>query len=1144
MLEALSRLTAPLTSPAGLRVELNANGSLRRFDCHDITLNLFVGNELEGGPTNLYLRRFADVVEWTPLLGPRSRTRFGIDARTGALLGTGSWLDIDYSIALVLAQSAPTWFWHVRLQNRSATSQHLDLTYAQDLALASYGAVRMNEFYVSQYVDHTPLSHAIRGVVVASRQNMAADGRHPWSLIGSLRTGTSCATDAMQFHGLSSRRDDMPVGLAGDLPTHRLQHEHSMVVVRDAPIVLDPNCDVTSGFFGTYVADHPDATSTSDLDKLAGIFALPESVAPPAGPPAPSLAAPSPVRTPPAGRPPTDTSDFTTLFSAAARINGRDLEADELRELFGSSWRHEEHDERGGRLSFFHSAGHHVVLRAKELRVQRPHGHLLRTGNHTTPDESGLTSTVWMNGVFHSMLTQGHVSINRFLSTVRSYLGLFRSHGQRVFVEIDGAWRLLDMPSAFEMSPDLCRWIYRHDAGEIQVRAEARSEPHELTLSISVTSGDPARFLISNHIALNGDDGSTPGAAHWSRNGNEIVITPGNGSEVAQRFPQGSFKVVPLSGTAFQQVAGDEVLFADGQSRGQPYICVVTEPARMAALSIRGCLVAENTQAPLKVATAEKLIPTPTLSTSQQTPLSRQLARIADIVPWYTQNALVHYLSPRGLEQYSGGGWGTRDVCQGPVEMLLALGRLEPIRDLLLRVMGMQNPDGDWPQWFMFFERERNIRPDDSHGDVIFWPLLVFGQYLIASGDVGLLNESVPFFDSRGVAAGERATVWQHVERALSLIEKRVIPGTALAAYGHGDWNDSLQPADPKMRDRMCSAWTVTLHYQTLKTLMRALRSIGRAQEAVRFESWAQTVLHDFQRYLIVDGVLTGYAHFEDDSRVRYLLHPRDETTGVRYSSLAMIHAILEDMLTSAQIREHLKIIETHLSGPDGVRLFDRPMPYHGGTQRIFQRAETATFFGREIGLMYTHAHLRYAQALAHIGEAERFFHALCQANPIGIKSIVPTASLRQANCYYSSSDAAFADRYQAREEYARVSDETIALDGGWRVYSSGAGIALGLILRRFLGLSYESGILRVDPVIPSSLDGLKLSTTLLGHPIEVHYQVGRTGCGVRNIMLNGELLSFEPDENPNRRGAALVPAGPLLKLLADAHNILKIDIG
>ena len=81
-------------------------------------------------------------------------------------------------------------------------------------------------------------------------------------------------------------------------------------------------------------------------------------------------------------------------------------------------------------------------------------------------------------------------------------------------------------------------------------------------------------------------------------------------------------------------------------------------------------------------------------------------------------------------------------MCQGPVELLLALGRFEPVRDLLLRVFRNQNPDGDWPQWFMFFERERGIRPGDSHGDIVFWPLLALAQYLLASDDAGILDEA------------------------------------------------------------------------------------------------------------------------------------------------------------------------------------------------------------------------------------------------------------------------------------------------------------------------------------------------------------------------------------------------------------------
>jgi cellobiose phosphorylase len=248
-------------------------------------------------------------------------------------------------------------------------------------------------------------------------------------------------------------------------------------------------------------------------------------------------------------------------------------------------------------------------------------------------------------------------------------------------------------------------------------------------------------------------------------------------------------------------------------------------------------------------------------------------------------------------------------------------------------------------------------------------------------------------------------------------------------------------------------------------------------------------------------------------------------------------------MLTPEQTRQHLQIIDEHLTGPDGLRLFNRPMGYHGGIQQIFQRAETATFFGREIGLMYMHAHLRYAQAMAHIGASERFFRALCQANPIGVRALVEPATLRQSNCYYSSSDAAFADRYHASEEYERVSRGAIALDGGWRVYSSGAGIALGLIMRRFLGLTLETQHVIIDPVMPSGLDGLRVHTRLGSHPLEVRYRVGAAGCGVRRIELNGAAIAFVQRANLHRPGAAEVARSALGAALKDGQNLLQITI-
>lgn len=1110
-----------IASPSGISIEFNANGSIRRMDHGDIMLNLFLGNEMDGGLTNIHLRRLGDPVETIPLLGPGSPASYETDP--SGLFACGKWGDIAFRLRLVLARSAAAWFWHVGIENTGDSTVVCDLIHTQDIALAHYGAIRLNEYYVSQYVDHTPLHHPKRCCAVASRQNQSMGGRCPWTLIGSMGRGVAYATDALQFHGLVTRAGGKPVSLTSGLPGKRLQHEHSMVSIQDEPIVLESGAKARSGFFGWFEADKQTATSADDARMIDAALALPEAGAP---------KWPASIRNPRPG---------TSLFTDAPLLESVSLDGTAIAAFFGDALRHAER-EVGRLLSFFARDWCHVVLREKELRGLRPHGHLLRSGGSLVPDESALTSTAWMDGVFHSMVTQGHASINRFLSTCHTYLGLFRSHGQRVFIELDGTWHLLDAPSAFEMAPASCRWIYKHRGGLIEVISSAPHDRHELRLRVSVLEGPPARFLISHHVAINGDDGSQATPVRRESNGDRIFVRPVPDCDVGRRFPEGGFLIAPSGETRFERIGGDELLFADGISRNQPFLCIVTSPARIAGLVIGGRLVESST--PQTEDFWNSIGAGLQIHAPDSSPLAAAAARTEEIFPWFIHNALVHYLSPRGLEQYSGGGWGTRDVCQGPVELLLALGRFESIRDLLCRVFRQQNADGDWPQWFMYFDRERNIRPGDSHGDIIYWPVLALAQYLSATGDAGLLDETLPFFHPDGDAAAEKATVWRHVERAMDLIRRRVIPGTHLAAYGHGDWNDSLQPAKPDMRERLCSSWTVTLNYQTFAALADVFRRLGNGDRAMKFEAMAAEILHEFQRLLIVDGVLAGLAYFHDGGKTDHLLHPRDSITGLSYSALAMIHAIINDMFAPQEAEAHLGLIRKHLLGPDGVHLFDRPPAYHGGPQKHFQRAESASFFGREIGIMYTHAHLRYCEALARFGDADGFFRALCQVNPIGIRDIVPQATLRQANCYYSSSDAAFSDRYEALDHYEKVKRGDVPLEGGWRVYSSGPGIAVRLIMQCLLGLRAERSSLVVDPVIPAALDGLVVGLQLAGHPVSVTYRISDKGCGPISVSLNGANLDFVREKNPYRPGAARIPMDAVVRGLAGRADHLIVCLG
>ncbi len=57
-----------ITSRSGMRCEINANGSLRRLSCGDIVLNLFPGNEVEGGPASSALAKVEITVDGDQIL--------------------------------------------------------------------------------------------------------------------------------------------------------------------------------------------------------------------------------------------------------------------------------------------------------------------------------------------------------------------------------------------------------------------------------------------------------------------------------------------------------------------------------------------------------------------------------------------------------------------------------------------------------------------------------------------------------------------------------------------------------------------------------------------------------------------------------------------------------------------------------------------------------------------------------------------------------------------------------------------------------------------------------------------------------------------------------------------------------------------
>lgn len=1024
----------------GLIISALPNGCVfsiehRRFGAAPVMINQLLGSPIDGGIGRIFLRlEGARPVE---VVGPNATIRFG--AAPDCFVWEGETGGVRHRVTLFPQPDRAAWIWRLDVENRGGDARAMDAILIQDVGLGPRGFLMNNEAYVSQYIDHFAAAHERFGAVVMSRQNLAQEGRCPFVMHGCLDGAISYATDGKQLFGPTFRDENafsFPFG--ADLPNARLQHEMACVAIQSAPVMLASGQSAGWRFFGLYDPDQPGASGVSDLSRIDALSW------PDVAPQAPPLTAP-----------------VRSLVQGAAPAIAALLADDEIARRYPDRLHEERAD--GRLLSFFTpNAPHnnHVVLRDKERIATRRHGALLRSGASMLPDDATLCATAWMHGVFGAHLTIGNTSFHKLFSVSRDPYNVSRASGLRIMVDPGQGWRMLAVPSAFEIGLSHCRWIYALGERTIDISAIASGESPAMQWSIEV-EGEPCRFLIFGHLALGEREFDHESRIEVNAEAKRASMRPDPNWLWGQRYPDAVYHLVSSAPDAIEAIGGDELLYADGRFRGGAYVALRTRPTRAFSFAVVGSMTSATEAAALaekfeRGVTEEDLLePAGRFWRSVTRGLRIEGNGALDsLFPWLAQNAIIHLTVPHGLEQYTGAAWGTRDVCQGPVEFLLALEHDKPVKDILRLVFAQQyQSSGDWPQWFML-DPYAIIQDRVSHGDIIVWPLKALNDYIEATGDFAFLDEPIAWRREDTLERAEqRDTVAAHIEKLISATRLRFIPGTHLMRYGEGDWNDSLQPVDPLMREWMVSSWTVALLFQQLRRYARLLRKTGRAREAEPLDALADAMRADFNAYLIRDETVAGYGVFAPGrSEPELLLHPSDARTGLSYSLLPMTRSIIGGLFTPEQTRHHLRLIHDHLMFPDGARLMDRPVRYSGGPQTIFRRAESSSFFGREIGLMYTHSHLRYGEAMAVLDDLNALLDALEIVNPIAVGDRLDAVLPRQRNAFFSSSDAAFADRASASARWDRVRTGEVGFEGGWRIYSSGPGLFANLLIRYGLG--------------------------------------------------------------------------------------------
>lgn len=1073
-----------------LKFTILESGNLKEIRKGIVRLNTYVGNNLESTISNIYMRiEEGDKYTFSRLIGIGSPSKFKVIGNKAIYQGTFN--EINYTIFLVVFESA--FFYKVKIDK--CPGKKVTIFYGMDISLSNIYAINSNEAYVSQYIDHkaylTP-----NGYVICSRQNQDL----PYYLEqGSVGKNIAFATDGFQFFGNDYKITNIPTALLKPhLASEVYQYEFGYSCLQSA--LLDLDHEQTISFYGYFSDSHPDETTKPlYFDKVMTLFKEMEDDVP------------------------------CELQSTDLKISFNDvymapsLTENELNTLFPIKEQEEYKEEE--LLSFFIKDKSHLVLPIKESLMERPSGNILiskpQKEDGSYDFERVLATSCYIFGVFNSQIVLGNTSFNKLLANIRNPLNIQKITGQRIFLKIDNKYQLLAMPSLFEMGLGHTKWYYKIKDDLVTITTTMASRTSKVMISFNSEKNYQYDLIITNLLTMSQTENEAK--VHVKMGKNEVTCLFDPSSMAYSKYPELAFK---MKWDKDGEISDDRIFYNDGKSRNENILSVKLKAASFKFLTIGYNEVSINEEY-LDVekekndheAIYQNLLNDFNLELSG----NEQVDSFNYLAYWYSHNVLIHYLSPHGLEQYNGAAWGTRDVCQGPAEFFIAMNKFDEVKRIILNVYKHQFiENGSFPQWFMF-DRFSYIQDSGSHGDIIIWPARLLSIYLEKTNDYTILDEMI-VYTNHGVATytKEEYPLIHHLLKQIDSIKKAFIKGTYLSCYGGGDWDDTLQPAHLEDRNKMVSGWTVSLTYEMFWRLSKGLKAYSLSLSS-ECETMANHIKEDYHKYLIKDGIPAGFIKI-DENEIKYIIHPSDKVTKINYRLLPFTRGIISEIFDYEEAVRASKIVNSQLMFPDGVRLMDNTVTYKGGIKTFFNRAETAANFGREIGLQYCHTHIRYCEAMQTLGLKEEVYAGMLIINPIIVTKVVKNALPRQRNSYYSSSDGAFLNRYEAMKDFNKLKTGEIKVKGGWRIYSSGPGIYLSTLITKMLGINVLGDQVMFDPVLPKELNGLIFKFKLNKHNIIIKYYDSDN----KHITVNGKELNGEVNSNAYRKRGFMISLSQL----------------